>query len=88
MAKEKDQAALEQTIIAEWKAFANTSAYKDWILSMNQTMELIQNNVDNMTESRPGGDVVAIDNDRSTALNQRKVGIKYSTQYAQLRIDA
>lgn len=84
----QDNKDLEATIIAEWKAFSTTNAYKDWILSMDQTIEMIQNNVDNMTEKRPTGDIEPIGANRSTALNQRKVGIKYALQYPKLRIDA
>lgn len=88
----QDNKDLEATIIAEWKVFANTSAYKDWVKSMDQTIEMIQENVDNMTERRPVGegkfDLATIDAEKASLINQRKVGIKYALQYPKLRIDA
>lgn len=88
----KDNAALENKIISEWAAFSRTDAYKDWIQSMEETMQLIQDNVDNMTESRPVGmgkvDKFPIDSEKAALINQRKVGIKYSVQYAQLRVES
>lgn len=83
----KENAELQQRIIAQWKTFSGTEAYKDWVESMNQTMQMIQDNVDNMTEMR-GKELTPIDSERCGLLNQRKVGIRYAIQYPQLRIEA
>lgn len=93
MAKEVTNAELQETIIAQWVAFSRTEAYKDWVLSMEQTMQLIQDNVDNMTESRPTAipgvqTKQPIDSERAALINQRKMGIKYAVQYPQLRIES
>lgn len=81
--------SLQSKIVSEWTAFSHTDAYKDWQKSMEETMQLIQDNVDNMTESRPVGmgkvDKFPIDSEKAALINQRKVGIKYALQYAQLR---
>lgn len=82
----------QEQIIAQWKAFSQTEAYKDWILSMEQYMQMIQDNVDNMVEPRPaaGGkaELVPIDSEKANILNQRKVGARYAVQYATLRSEA
>lgn len=87
-----DNAKLQTKIIAEWVAFSRTDAYKDWIQSMEETVQLLQDNVDNMTETRPVGvdkvDKVAITLEKAGLLNQRKVGIKYAIQYPKLRIES
>lgn len=93
MAKEVTNAQLQETIVAQWVAFSRTEAYKDWVLSMEQTMQLIQDNVDNMTESRPTAipgvqTKQPIDSERAALINQRKMGIKYAVQYPQLRIES
>lgn len=89
----QDNAALQNKIISEWVAFSRTDAYKDWVQSMEETMQLIQDNVDNMTESRPTAvpgvqTKQPIDSEKAALINQRKVGIKYSVQYAQLRVES
>ena len=93
MAKDNDNAHLQEQIVAQWVAFSRTDAYKDWILSMEETMSLIQDNVDNMTESRPTAipgvqTKQPIDSERAALINQRKMGIKYAIQYPQLRIES
>ena len=93
MAKDNDNAHLQEQIVAQWVAFSRTEAYKDWILSMQETMQLIQDNVDNMTESRPTAipgvqTKQPIDSERAALINQRKMGIKYAIQYPQLRIES
>lgn len=93
MAKEVTNAQLQETIIAQWVAFSRTEAYKDWVKSMEETMSLIQDNVDNMTESRPTAipgvqTKQPIDSERAALINQRKIGIKYAIQYPDLRIKA
>ena len=93
MAKEVTNAQLQETIVSQWIAFSRTEAYKDWILSMEQTISLIQDNVDNMTESRPTAipgvqTKQPIDSERASLINQRKMGIKYAIQYPQLRIES
>jgi len=93
MAKDNQNAHLQEQIVAQWVAFSRTDAYKDWILSMEETIALIQDNVDNMTESRPTAipgvlTKQAIDSERAALINQRKMGIKYSLQYPQLRIES
>jgi len=93
MAKDNDNAHLQEQIVAQWVAFSRTDAYKDWILSMDETIALIQDNVDNMTESRPTAipgvqTKQAIDSERAALINQRKMGIKYALQYPQLRIES
>lgn len=88
----QDSKDLQTKIISEWAAFSRTDAYKDWVESMSETMQLIQDNVDNMTESRPVGinkvDKFPIDSEKAALINQRKVGIKYALQYAELRVNA
>jgi len=93
MAKDNDNAHLQEQIVAQWVAFSRTDAYKDWVLSMDETIALIQDNVDNMTESRPTAipgvqTKQAIDSERAALINQRKMGIKYALQYPQLRIES
>jgi len=93
MSKDNANAHLQEQIIAQWVAFSRTDAYKDWILSMDETIALIQDNVDNMTESRPTAipgvqTKQAIDSERAALINQRKMGIKYAIQYPQLRIES
>jgi len=93
MAKDNDNAHLQEQIVAQWVAFSRTDAYKDWVLSMEETIALIQDNVDNMTESRPTAipgmqTKQPIDSERSALINQRKMGIKYALQYPQLRIES
>ena len=93
MAKNQANAELQESIIAQWKAFSNTEAYKDWVQSMDETIALIQDNVDNMVESRPTAipgvnTKQPIDSERAALINQRKMGIVYAVQYAKLRIDA
>lgn len=93
MAKEVTNAQLQETIVSQWVAFSRTEAYKDWILSMQETMQLIQDNVDNMTESRPTAipgvqTKQPIDSERAALINQRKMGIKYAIQYPELRIES
>ena len=93
MAKDLTNAELQTKIISEWVAFSHTDAYKDWIQSMNETMQLIQDNVDNMTENRPTAipgvtTKQPIDSERASLINQRKMGIKYAVQYADLRVNA
>lgn len=82
----------QEQIVAQWKAFSQTEAYKDWILSMEQYMQMIQDNVDNMVEPRPAADgkseLVPIDSEKANILNQRKVGARYAVQYAKLRSEA
>lgn len=79
---------LQTKIVAEWVAFSRTDAYKDWLKSMSETMQMIQDNVDNMTESRVGGEKNSIDAEKACLMNQRKVGIRYALQYAELRVNA
>lgn len=93
MAKDNDNARLQDKIISEWVAFSRTDAYKDWMQSMEETMQLIQDNVDDMTEHRPTAipgvtTKQPIDSERAALINQRKMGIKYAVQYPQLRIEA
>ena len=93
MAKDNENAHLQEQIVAQWVAFSRTDAYKDWVLSMDETIALIQDNVDNMTESRPTAipgvqTKQAIDSERAALINQRKMGIKYALQYPQLRIES
>lgn len=93
MAKEVTNAELQETIISQWVAFSRTEAYKDWKQSMDETISLIQDNVDNMTESRPTAipgvqTKQPIDSERSALINQRKMGIKYAMQYPELRIQS
>lgn len=93
MATTEENAKLESKIISEWVAFSRTDAYKDWVLSMEQTMQMIQDNVDNMTEPRPSilpgvRNDQPIDAEKSALMNQRKVGIKYALQYPALRIES
>lgn len=93
MAKDNENAHLQEQIVAQWVAFSRTDAYKDWILSMEETMAMIQDNVDNMTESRPTAipgmqTKQPIDSERAALINQRKMGIKYAVQYPQLRIES
>lgn len=93
MAKNEDNAKLQTKIIAEWVAFSRTDAYKDWVQSMNEYMQMLQDNVDNMTENRPGPlpgmtSAQPIDSEKATILNQRKVGVRYAMQYPQLRIES
>lgn len=95
MAKTKDNenAKLQQRIVSQWVAFSQTDAYKDWVLSMGETMQMYIDNVDNMTESRPtvvpGVNTKApIDSEKAALINQRKVGIRYAMQYPALRIES
>ena len=93
MAKDLTNAELQTKIISEWVAFSHTDAYKDWVQSMEETMAMIQDNVDNMTEHRPTAipgvtSKQPIDADRAALINQRKMGIKYAIQYPQLRIES
>ena len=93
MAKNQTNAELQETIIAQWKAFSNTEAFKDWEQSMNETVALIQDNVDNMVEHRPTAipgvtSQQPIDSERAALINQRKMGIVYALQYPKLRIEA
>lgn len=96
----EEQNDLQERIVAQWKAFARTDAYKDWIKSMDEYMSLIQDNVDNMTESRPTGfkevfgrltpqmAKAPIDPVQAALMNQRKVGVRFCTEYAKLRVDS
>lgn len=80
----------ESKIASEWALFSHTDAYKDWVKAMEDTMKLIQTNVDNMTETKttPQGTVTTnLDSERCALLNQRKVGIAYAMQYIKLRLD-
>lgn len=93
MAKNNENAVLQDKIVSEWVAFSRTDAYKDWILSMEQSMQMIQDNVDNMTETRPTAipgvqTKQPIDSETATLMNQRKVGIKYAIEYPKLRIES
>lgn len=92
MAKKRTFNEQQELIISQWKQFSNTEAYKDWMFSMSQYMALIQDNVDNMTESRPTADPVAqkapIDPVQAALMNQRKVGVRFCTEYAKLRVDS
>lgn len=93
MTKNQTNAELQETIVAQWKAFSNTEAFKDWERSMNETIALIQDNVDNMVEHRPTAipgvtSKQPIDSERAALINQRKMGIVYALQYPKLRIEA
>lgn len=93
MTKNQTNAELQETIVAQWKAFSNTEAFKDWEQSMNETIALIQDNVDNMVEHRPTAipgvtSKQPIDSERAALINQRKMGIVYALQYPKLRIEA
>ena len=93
MTKNQTNAELQETIIAQWKAFSNTEAFKDWERSMDETIALIQDNVDNMVEHRPTAipgvtSKQPIDSERAALINQRKMGIVYALQYPKLRIEA
>ncbi len=93
MKKNQTNAELQETIVAQWKAFSNTEAFKDWERSMNETIALIQDNVDNMVEHRPTAipgvtSKQPIDSERAALINQRKMGIVYALQYPKLRIEA
>lgn len=93
MTKNQTNAELQETIIGQWKAFSNTEAFKDWEQSMNETIALIQDNVDNMVEHRPTAipgvtSKQPIDSERAALINQRKMGIVYALQYPKLRIEA
>lgn len=89
----KEPKDLQQKIISQWAAFSGTEAYRDFIQSMSETMQMIQDNVDNMTESRPSGvlgkmTIEPISMERAQLLNQRKVGIRYATEYIKLRVES
>lgn len=93
MTKNQTNAELQETIVAQWKAFSNTEAFKDWERSMDETIALIQDNVDNMVEHRPTAipgvtSKQPIDSERAALINQRKMGIVYALQYPKLRIEA
>lgn len=93
MAKDNDNARLQDKIISEWVAFSRTDAYKDWVQSMDETIALIQDNVDNMVEHRPTAvpgvtTKQPIDSERAALINQRKMGIVYALQYPKLRIES
>lgn len=93
MKKNQTNAELQETIVAQWKAFSNTEAFKDWEQSMSETIALIQDNVDNMVEHRPTAipgvtSKQPIDSERAALINQRKMGIVYALQYPRLRIEA
>lgn len=93
MTKDNDNARLQEKIISEWVAFSRTDAYKDWIKSMDETVAMIQDNVDNMVESRPTAipgvtTKQPIDSERAALINQRKMGIVYALQYPKLRIES
>lgn len=93
MKKNQTNAELQETIVAQWKAFSNTEAFKDWERSMDETIALIQDNVDNMVEHRPTAipgvtSKQPIDSERAALINQRKMGIVYALQYPKLRIEA
>lgn len=93
MARNEENANLQEKIISEWIAFSRTDAYKDWVQSMDETIALIQDNVDNMVESRPTAipgvtSKTPIDSERAALINQRKMGIVYALQYAKLRIES
>lgn len=93
MAKDNDNARLQEKIISEWVAFSRTDAYKDWKQSMEETIALIQDNVDNMVEHRPTAipgvtTKQPIDSERAALINQRKMGIVYALQYPKLRIES
>lgn len=84
--KEKDE-----KIVAEWLIFSRTEAYKDWVKSMEQAMGMIQKDVDNMTtvvRTPTGPTEVPLSMEKSSLMNQRRVGIKFALEYAQLRIDS
>lgn len=89
----QENADLQEKIISEWVAFSRTDAYKDWVQSMDETIALIQDNVDNMVESRPTAipgvtTKQPIDSERAALINQRKMGIVYAVQYPKLRIES
>lgn len=89
----QENADLQNRIISQWASFSQTEAFKDWEQSMNETMQMIQDNVDNMVESRPTAipgvqSKQPITLEQAGLMNQRKVGIKYSLQYAKLRAEA
>lgn len=91
--QQEENAQLQDRIVAQWKQFSNTDAYKDWMKSMEEYMSLIQDNVDNMTESRPTAvpmvtTKAAIDPVQAALMNQRKVGVRFCTEYAKLRVDS
>jgi hypothetical protein len=93
MATNEENAKLQSKIISEWVAFSRTDAYKDWVQSMEETMQMYQDNVDNMTEPRPSivpgvRNLAPIDAEKAALINQRKVGIKYALQYPALRIES
>lgn len=92
MATKKDNSQLQDQIVSQWKAFSQTEAYKDWELSMNQYMQMLQDNVDNLTQPRPvaGGktELAPMTLEESAVMNQRKVGVRYAMQYPKLRIEA
>ena len=93
MTKNQTNAELQETIVAQWKAFSNTEAFKDWEQSMNETIALVQDSVDNMVEHRPTAipgvtSRQPIDSERAALINQRKMGIVYALQYPKLRIEA
>lgn len=89
----QENAELQERIIGQWLTFSKTEAYQDWKQSMDETMQMLQDNVDNMTESRPSAipgmpTKQPIDSEKAALINQRKVGIKYAMQYPELRIEA
>ena len=91
--KELTQNEEQQLIVTQWKTFSNTAAYKDWMKSMDEYMALVQDNVDNMTESRPTvmpgvTQKAPIDPVQATLMNQRKVGVRFCTEYAKLRVES
>lgn len=93
MARNEENARLQEQIMSQWVAFSNTEAYKDWVKSMEETMSLIQDSVDNMVESRPTAipgvtNKQPIDSERAALINQRKMGIVYALQYPKLRIES
>lgn len=89
---DKRETNLQEKIISEWKMFSNTDAYKDWVKSMDEYMQMIQDNVDNMVEPRPAGggrtEMQPIDSEKANMLNQRKVGVRYALEYPKLRVEA
>lgn len=91
--KERTQNEAQELIVSQWKQFSLTDAYKDWIQSMDQYMALVQDNVDNMTESRPTAmpgitTKAPIDPVQAALMNQRKVGVRFCIEYAKLRVDS
>lgn len=78
--------ALQKKIVAQWRQFSKTEAYKDLMAYGDTQRDMLLKYAEEMAMPHPGGHgVVAIDGKMANYLLQNRRGIGIMTTYIRLR---